>query len=68
MFILDKDSGESKLIEINKKKKMKNEDINSCVYVLIQWSTNYQQRGTYFDIEPADNKTCVHLSIIHKSM
>ena len=35
MFILDKDSGESKSIEINKLKTKKNEDINSCVYALI---------------------------------
>ena len=50
MFILEKDSGESKSIakfkkkkklksiEINKWKKKKNEDINSCVYALIQLS------------------------------
>ena len=37
MFILEKDSGESKSIEINQKKK-KNENINSCVYALIQLS------------------------------
>ena len=36
MFILNKDSGESKSIEIKKYKKMKNQDINSCVYALIQ--------------------------------
>ena len=35
MFILEKDFGESKSIEINKLKKMKNEDINSWVYALI---------------------------------
>ena len=38
MFILDKDSGASKSIEINNKKNMKNEDINSCIYALIQLS------------------------------
>ena len=37
-FILDKDFGELKSIEINIYKKMKNEDINSCVYALIQLS------------------------------
>ena len=35
MFIIVKDSGESKSIEKKEKKKKKNEDINSCVYALI---------------------------------
>ena len=39
MFILEKDSGESKSIEIKNKKRKKNEDVNSCVYALIQVPT-----------------------------
>ena len=40
MFILDNDFGELKSIEINKfEKEKKYEDINSCVYALIQWTT-----------------------------
>ena len=39
IFVLSKkDSRESKSIELNKLKKKKNEDINSCVYALIQLS------------------------------
>ena len=38
-LLLKKTLGESKTMEINKfKKKWKNEDINSCVYALIQLS------------------------------
>ena len=37
-LFLKRTPGESKSIEINKFKKMKNEDINSCIYALIQLS------------------------------
>ena len=47
MFVLEKDSGGSKSIEINFFK-MKKEDINSCVYALIQFQSvvfNITRRG-----------------------